>query len=42
MIVKTIDITLDILVMFTIWCYAIAFVYLLVRAALTLGNLMPS
>jgi len=42
MLVKTINISVDVLVAFTLWCYAIAFVYVLVRAVLMLGHLMPS
>jgi hypothetical protein len=42
MILKTFNITLGVLVALSVWCYAVAFLYVLVTAALLAYHLMSS
>jgi hypothetical protein len=40
--IKTINITLGVLVAFTVWCYAVMFMYVVIRAALLSYHLLNS
>ena len=42
MMIKAFNITLGVVVALTVWCYAVMFTYIVVRAALLFYHLMPS
>jgi len=42
MIIRAFNITLCVLVAFTVWCYAVTFMYAVVRAAVLFYHLLPS
>ena len=42
MIIKAFNLTLGVLVAFSVWCYAIAFLYAAIRAALAFYHLLPT
>jgi len=42
MILKALNVTVGVLVAFTVWCYAVAVAYVVVRAALLFYHLIQS
>jgi hypothetical protein len=42
MIIRAFNLTVGVLVALTVWCYAVMFMYLVVRAALLFYHMLPS